>query len=383
MSTGHLAQLALALLCLTSADVVSAQRPGPPRSEPARLARVEGGTEIRTALCAGCTVRLEQIGRIGSLHGPDALSEKAVMAVVNGEIIVSDRHARGVISRFSLTGELLAQYGRSGMGPGELRSVRHMHVGAGDTLYVNDGAGSIHRFDGAGQFVDRIGVPFNLVDFLPLGGNTVLVSAVGRAAGVAGYPLHIFDRSGVIASIGGGHVVTPQSEIALHRTLGARGQNGVWAAHVMDYVLEGWSLDGRRTAFMTRRPSWFLFWSGIAWLANTAPPASSVSAIWQDEEDLLWVILNVADRQWQRVPSGAQVSGTERRGYAQEHADRLFDSIIEVVDPRRAQVIAQGRSDRKLTSIGNGHFYSYEVDASGAPVYRIWRASLVRRAPDR
>jgi hypothetical protein len=374
----------LALLWLIPADALSAQPPGPPRSPPPPLARVEGGAEVRTAFCAGCTVRLDQVGRIGSLDGPDALSERAVMVLVGGDLVVSDVHARGVITRYSLTGAPLGQYSRSGEGPGELQFVRRMRVGAGDTLYVDDGAGNIHRFDGAGAFVDRIGVPVSLADFLPLGGDTVLVSSLGRTAEVAGYPLHIFDRAGVLASLGGEHLLTRQRELALRRVLADRGEGGVWAAHVMDYVLEGWTLDGHRTTFMTRRPSWFLFWAGIQWLASTAPPASSVSSVFEDDEGLLWVVLTVADREWERIPveDWVSVSPTEQRSFGPEDHDRLFDTIIEVIDPSGARVIAHGRIDRHLTSMGNGFFHSYELADSGAPVYRIWRATLVRGVGD-
>jgi hypothetical protein len=367
----------LALAWLFVPAVLHALQPGS-RVRPPPLARVEGGTEIRTALCAGCSIRLEQVGRIGSLDGPDALSELAVIAYVAGEMIVSDQHAGGAISRFSLTGSPLAHYTRSGMGPGELRSVHRMRIGAGDTLYVSDGVAYIHRFDPRGGFVDQRRVSLMPTDFLPLSGDTVVIAAVGRTAAVAGYPLHVFDRTGLLTSLGGQHVATPRSEIALNRVLAHRRAGGVWAAHQMDYVLEAWNLAGRRTEFLTRRPPWFLFWSGVAWPANIAPPASSISAIDEDEEGLVWVILNVADRNWQPIPSGAAVTRTERRGFAQEHADRLFDTVIEVIDPRRARVIAQGRSDRKLTGIGSRYFYSYEVSESGAPIYRIWRAHLTR-----
>jgi len=293
------------------------------------------------------------------------------------EFLVANRTG-GAIGLFAVPNTFKYQIGKTGNGPGEQRIVRRIRVGRGDTIYVLDSLeGRVNIFNSSGRFISMIRVPRGVFDFWAVGARRVIVAGAVRSRGSAGYPLHIVEQDGRLTSFGGdGSLLGPGRERQLLRLFSRKGNDEIWAAHQKSYTIEGWK-GTTRTAILKRDVSWFPEWDGIESPASARRPTAQIRGINEDDAGLLWVFTTVADQNWRPIPLRDAPTPGEKVS-SREDYDRLYDTIIEVIDPRHGSMIVHARSNRKLTPIGDGYVYSYEVGTDGAPVYRLWRARLIR-----
>lgn len=106
-----------------------------------------------------CTTewRLTETLRIGSIDGPDALSEVRSLSISPaGELYVA-QFLEGALTVFAADGMFLRTFGREGQGPGEFESAPTSATWRGDTLWVGD----LFR----AQSFDRDGRPDKFVRF--------------------------------------------------------------------------------------------------------------------------------------------------------------------------------------------------------------------------
>jgi hypothetical protein len=322
---------------------------------------------------------VQQVFRFGSMEGPDAFTENAVIAPWVGGFVVAGKHEPGVLQRFDRGGRFLDAFARRGEGPGEQYAVSRIRVGAGDTLYVLDALrATVNRYDASGRFVDLIRVPMHVHDFVPLGGRQLVTMGLLRTRASAGYPLHLVNDSRLMSSFGADEprLMPGAKEAWLFRQLAPGVIDGqVWSAHSRAYVIEAWDLQGNRTDRLTRTAPWFWEWDEILALTGSRPPYPMIRSIVQDADGLLWVMINVADENWRPLPRGYV---RMERPVPRDQDNRLYDTIIEVIDPSRREVIAHGRFDPRFIRMHGEYLYSYEEDEIGVPIYTIWRVRIER-----
>jgi len=364
----RLAAVSLLLLACSAPDALMAQEPRP--------------ITLRDAPCEGCRIHVEPVIRLGSVDGAEAFHGNAVMELWSEGLAVHDAYAVGVIRQFDLEGNLVAAFGQAGEGPGEHRIVRHIRVGRGDTLSVYDsGRDVVNRFDPRGKFVDQIWVPPTVFDFVPIGGDRLLVSGIVQTRHAAGFPLHVVRDGTIERSFGNDGTYMPASfDRRLVRSLGQSTQGSIWAAHQMQYTLERWDTAGSLKQVFTRDVPWFGPWDGIETPPNARPPAPLIRGVHEDVDGLLWVFIGVADLNWRPVPFQRSPTGALMPAARAEYDD-LYDLIIEVIDPRRGEVIAHTRGTRDFKAMRGGLLFSYEDEPSGVPYYRIWQPRLIRQPP--
>jgi hypothetical protein len=59
---------------------------------------------------------------------------------------------------------------------------------------------------------------------------------------------------------------------------------------------------------------------------------------------------------------------------------KMYDTMIEVLDPRSGTIVAQYRAPGFfLHQLGDGYLASVYQDDNGAPFVRLWKAELVGR----
>jgi hypothetical protein len=116
------------------------------------------------------------------------------------------------------------------------------------------------------------------------------------------------------------------------------------------------------------------------WLGNpnTAPPPV-VAAIQEDQEGLLWVFLRIPAENWRvgwtRAPDGAREVPASLIDI-----EKLFDTMIEVIDPRAEAVLARERLKGYLIGVTDHHQVSiYAEDQDGNPIIRIIDVTLIGR----
>ena len=97
-----------------------------------------------------------------------------------------------------------------------------------------------------------------------------------------------------------------------------------------------------------READWFPPWDENfpAEVYETVPPPPFLVHVSEDGDGRLWAYSQVPDPAWEpRIPRQPQY----------EWGRRTFDTIVEVIDLERAQVIAQGRLDQTLGMVCGSH----------------------------
>ncbi|MCC6318779.1 MAG: hypothetical protein IT361_13945 [Gemmatimonadaceae bacterium] len=363
----RLAAIVLATLAPNAASAQSERHIGDQRACPRCEVTVRGehvltgsrGVDIPAGIQA---VRVDQRGRFWVLAG----DEPPLM--------------------FDSAGRLLGRVGRKGAGPGEFVRPRDMVPVGGDSVLVLDAGAARFSLWSAdlkpGRTIAVEGFPTPLlVEDWPA---AILGSgSVGSPSG-AGWPLHRLDLSGQVAewksSFGPDDgAVRPGEYWRLAQVLAPARGGGFWAADEAQYRVGRWDWPSRRVFFLRRTPDWF---PGTARRALGTPrtaPSPAVSAMHEDDDGLLWVFLRVPAPDWPDAWPRAAHEGGEV-DYRQLDLSRLFDSIIEVIDPRSGALMASERvAEWVIASLPGGRIAAVEVDADGATRVRVSRVGLRRR----
>ena len=209
--------------------------------------------------------------------------------------------------------------------------------------------------------------------------GSLLVAAQTRTSETIGYPMHVVDREGrVVRSFGTDEPqYDPDLNHILTRTV-ALGQDGtVWAMAPARYLLERWDPSTGEQLQSTRIPSdWFWFRESIqAYTDETVRRPPLVEGLWEDEDGLVWIIVHDADADWAPPPR----SNEERPLDLQEY-DRLFDSVIEVVDPGLGRVLASRRFSEVLWYRSPSGILVSRADTILTTVaYDVWKPTLQQR----
>ncbi|CAN5855301.1 hypothetical protein BH23GEM9_BH23GEM9_18570 [soil metagenome] len=150
-----------------------------------------------------------------------------------------------------------------------------------------------------------------------------------------------------------------------------------WAAHTTRYIVERWGLAGHKILELHRNVSWFQPHDGRD--ANTPAPRPRISALWEDRSGLLWILIVVADRHYQRNHAVLPTSSGGMTAVSPAAQHTLHDTILEVVDPRTGVLLASHRYDPSLFPVtGGGVLYIYREDEFGRPRYEFFKPLLVR-----
>jgi hypothetical protein len=167
------------------------------------------------------------------------------------------------------------------------------------------------------------------------------------------------------------------------------GADRIWSARTREYVLELFGLDGTKQAELVRRAAWFHPDAGLlkgSRGAGPRPPSPLIQSIWQDANGLLWVLVLLADRNWRdglRYETNEDGGG----GYAIANAERYYDSILDVIDPRTGRLVTSRRFDAMLSVLtDDGLAIGVRADEDGVEHVDVWQVSLrglaaARRAP--
>lgn len=332
--------------------------------------------------CSECRVRLEHVAQIGQSSGPELLSPTAIVAVDDdGSMLIADG--------MSYPGQFIYQrggsddwfvIGRSGDGPGEIRRVHLLWFSDRGLHVVDRFLNRESLFSREGEFIDSwqlSGLPSYVVE---LDNRTRVHTGLVRTRSAAGYPLHVFDEQRKITRSFGtdAPVLLPgMSERAGHRRIARANDGGLWTAPFNEYVIEKWSPSGEKLVTIRREADWFEPWTDQQ-SAFVERPAPVIGSIHEDERGLLWVHMNVADRDWRQ-----QMVPEEHRPITVEERRKAWDSVIEVIDPRSGTLLVRARSDVNLWPV-LGHMLLMKRDeaADGSARLTVVRMRLVDNPSD-
>jgi hypothetical protein len=113
--------------------------------------------------------------------------------------------------------------------------------------------------------------------------------------------------------------------------------------------------------------------------SKDTPPDPVLTAIWVAGAGVVWTTTLVADAQWGRGLAARRIVSSEQRpGFVVRDADAVYDTMIEALDARTTQPLAQRRIDRALAfSLGGGLFGAVAVRDDDTSVLDV--VSLVLR----
>jgi hypothetical protein len=177
----------------------------------------------------------------------------------------------------------------------------------------------------------------------------VLAAQVNDAARF-GKPFHVLDRVGnYISSFGQGNgTVIPGLTLPLSRWVSAAARGGFWSVPVTGgYLIELWTVDGKRVAAFRRAADWFpTTGSPRLGFTRSDPPTPQILSIVEDQNGILWLAIRVADRNWKSAVRWDDRSvGEQALRPIIEDRSRAFDVIIEAIDVREGKLLLQERLD--------------------------------------
>lgn len=349
-----------------------------------------------TPTCRGCNLVLDTLVRLQSSDSANFfLSTRVVFSPGLNRYYAAPLAEEGRIAEFDAGGTFLRLLGRLGDGPGELRRIRHLVAGPGDTLLMVGTDFRLVRLvlSSGGVLDGRLpaGVVPNDVLLLP-GGEIIINSGTptARSLVVLGADLEPLEELG--DSVGReARTSFPDSANLLSARLGAGDSAGSFLEVTRGYVprLRVWNSSlGLRAGWLLRR-DWYPAYTsgdedarGRGLLPSQAPPLPVMTGAWLDG-DLAWVVASVPDPDWQQddplKPDEPllTVSSDGIPNLAIRDWSRYSDGMIEAIDVESGRTFVRGRFKHDFSrSLGSGLLDQVAQDSLGDFVHTISRVKL-------
>jgi hypothetical protein len=324
--------------------------------------------------CRNCPPSFREKAVLGS-DGPGVGPLRSVGEDGAGRFYLAHDYSASAIAVYAPNGRFQRTIGRQGRGPGEYRRISRVHTFA-DTVFVYDEQERKEdAYAGSGplRFVRTRPVPLQVYAALPMRDGTLLVNSDVRAPGAVAAPFHVVGPDGQIVRSfpdGGGRFRYDEAHL-LSRAMARASDTTFWAAHETQYVLELWSVSGRKLAELDRVTNWFIAHQSRPSYSRDSEPKPRVRAIYYDSDvSRIWVAIWVADRRWKE-----QLSNRGGETLLTGRISHFFDSIIEVIDVDSRRVVAAGRYDHLIAGFTDaGSVVVYDESEAAEPLLRIWTA---------
>jgi hypothetical protein len=347
-----------------------------------------------TPTCPTCSINAVKLTSIGADEGAEVLTPGSVDVDQRGRTVALNMNNQYVV--FDSAGQRLAIFGRKGRGPGEFDGVQGKTFGAADTLYVfMPGLGRVGVVSPDYQFVRTVPFPpIPTSQFVALGDDRFVLAATAtfptadRRRETLADPLHLVSEGSIVRSFGTDSLPTPGSveeSAEKSRFIGPSTRGRIWSAHFRRYVIERWDTAGTLELSIVREVEWFPIVRATYQDPMLVRPHPSQTGVWEDSEGRVWTLIRVADAKWRARPP-VKPSTLERGSIGRTPAelqDSLYDSIIEVFDPKRGVLLASRRFPQDFTRAGRGFLYSKGASPDGASTKKIWRIRMDSARPVR
>jgi len=333
--------------------------------------------------CQVCRIRVNEIARIGDKGGTIVEWPQSIWQDSKGRFFVMQPNQGEPPQVYSSTGRFLRTLGREGSGPGEYRNAAIVFGDARDTVFVVDwGTSRLTVLGPSLQLVRSFPIPASTLSGSILSDGSLVVNATVEDRATVGLPFHLFDRGGKRFTAKGDKTrpYVPSTQHLFAYRLSPSLAGGFWAFPFLGrYELELWRGDS--LAVYTRESvAWFVTAPARLTRADgpAGPPISWINGGWEDSSGLLWVVARVADS---RGPGSQElIRGPEGNYSVPKDADRDYDTMIEVIDPKSKVVLVSQRFDNLFALVvGKGKVAQVEEMKDGRLEVRVFEVSLERR----
>jgi hypothetical protein len=209
----------------------------------------------------------------------------------------------------------------------------------------------------------------------------IIVNADVRDPDRIGRPYHRFDAMGNYLDAFGdepGESVLPGDISGRMRWIAPGHGSTFWSLRLRrQYVVELWDVSGQRLRQLVRDAEWFRPYDRDRPTTREDPPQAEGVAIWFDRATgWIWTILNVPDPNW-RSGLGAPQRMEGQTAYPIVDFQRVFDTVVEVLDPENGRVVARRRFDGTIDMAnGFGVVAGAREREDGTPYVQLWRIVL-------
>jgi hypothetical protein len=219
-------------------------------------------------------------------------------------------------------------------------------LGAGDSTWVFDNSARVQIFNPAHQFVRSVALPHVAWDGAVLDDSRFLTT--GDASAV----IDLRAANGTLVRSFGLYADSAPRPGDTHRLLRGAGATFWTTTLVGPWKLEQWDTAGTRLRVLEPHADWLSLASDTAGSGTSLgqhPPPPRIVGGWTDAAGRLWILGEMADRQWQR---GLGSHGSPTTGEVTViDEDKYYDAIVEVRDPISGRLISSVRLDQHCSSI--------------------------------
>lgn len=330
------------------------------------------------ATCPDCVIALDLVTTVGALDGPGWIPgrPRAAARDSRGRLFLTFSRTDHVLV-FDSAGRPLPPVGRSGEGPGEYRSAYLVEVGRSDTVMVFDFTQQLSFVAPSGRFVRRSRAPVSAVDLILTGDGNVVFSATPPAVvGDAEVTiLHVFDpaEQGVARSFHT-HRIEDGGFAPRFHVAAARDPDRFWTAFRPGdrYEVIQYATDGTATRQFTRSPSWI---RPLPSEDGIPAPDANLYGI-AEANGRLWIVGRHPAEDWNRYLN-REANREVEAGIREIDANRLYRSVVEVVDIETGQLVVSARvPGLVVTLLPDQHVATYREDEAGVPFVDVFRMTL-------
>lgn len=327
--------------------------------------------------CPQCTIVVRPLLTLGTTDGPGSISVglRGVRVDSHGRYWVLAGDEPPIV--FDTAGRFVRRVGRTGRGPGEFVRPREAVAVAGDSMLVVDGgtmrALLVGRDLRPGRAIS-LSSPFAPLLVQDWPSRVIGNGSVTTPAG-SGWPLHSLSFAGRIAEVldsfgPGDGAVTPGAFARISQQLAPARAGGFWSADYLRYRITVWARAGEKKQVFDRQPRWFAQPSQLEIGGPTRPPEPAISAIAEDDDGLLWIFVRIPSSTWRDAwPRTSERAELDYRSLAYE---KLFRTMVEVLDPRAARIVARHEMNAWVVSALPGRRAAvYTTDADDIPRIQI------------
>lgn len=326
---------------------------------------------------------VEHVVTLGEREGPGYVDNLADFARTSaGNWILTHVSELSKIMVFDSAGTYLRSVGRKGQGPREFSFIAHLLVDSAGFVNVFDlGNARMAVYSPGLEFLRTIPLEFpGPTDIVPIADSAWVFAGDIRSLERGGLPLHLVDAKGRLGrSFGAVDPVfrrdIPQLTV---RNLALSPEGEIWSAHLLEYRIERWTIEGTQEDELVREVDWFQPNTNPGFVDAESPPNPSLAEIEVDENGFLWVLIGVADEDW-RDGLGLRPGVYGRERILPTSDEKYYDTIIEVIDPETGFLLATERVPERLRRLKpGGYAASYREDEEGYPFIDIWRVRIER-----
>jgi hypothetical protein len=295
-------------------------------------------------------LNLEVVLSFGNSDDEGALHTRypAITRLPDGRWVVFEATIGGTIRLYNADGSFQRAIEANGEGPGEYRGLSRVLPSGTDgyVLYDLTGARLSHVDD---DFSFRSSTSFvQAIRIEPLSDGSFVVNATLPRSAAQGHVVSIVDSTGAVrVSFGGSGrpIDLRKGPYVRHRLIAVGPNDDIWTGYREKYELEEYNTNGRLLSNLSRVADWFVPHTNPSPPRdeNSDPPNPRLRELTVDSDGRVWAVVWVADPDWR--------GGISNDPLVRNDNDRIYDTILEMIDPKGGRVLARTRSEYSLRKV--------------------------------